>query len=168
MARVLAAGVILPSVRAAHPPTLRRQWAGILAVLIAFAALAAFAQPGAAAEAPVAYKEESLAQYNGQLAAGQISEVTINKRLRSLHATLKNGEHVKARYGAKEEAKYEAALRAKGVPVTVLSPTAANAEAKKVPVHHKLRYIAGGILLAVILIVGAVLFVNRRRKAVLD
>jgi hypothetical protein len=32
-------------------------------------------------------------------------------------------------------------------------------------VHHKLRYIAGGILLGIIVIVGAVLFVRRRTRA---
>ena len=37
--------------------------------------------------------------------------------------------------------------------------------AKEVPKKaHKLRYIAGGILIVVLLVVGAVLYVDRKRK----
>jgi hypothetical protein len=50
----------------------------------------------------------------------------------------------------------------------VLKPAVAAREASKTPVHHKLRYIAGGILVAVILIVGAVLLVDRRRKTAME
>ena len=50
--------------------------------------------------------------------------------------------------------------------MTVLTPAEAASEvvnASKKPVHHKLRYIAGGILVVVIVVVGAVLIVNRKR-----
>ena len=50
------------------------------------------------------------------------------------------------------------------MPVSVLTPEAAQKEAERKPVHHKLRYIAGGILILVILIVGGVLLVFRRRR----
>jgi len=115
-----------------------------------------------AAEGISTYTHESLQQFEKQLAAKQIAAVTINKRVRSLRTTLKDGTHVLARYGRKEEPKIAAALAAKGVPVEVLKPAQA---AKEVPKKaHKLRYIAGGILIVVLLVVGAVLYVDRKRK----
>jgi ATP-dependent Zn protease len=116
----------------------------------------------AAAEGTVTYTHESLQQFEKQLAAKQIASVTINKRLRSLRTTLKDGRHVLARYGRKEEPKLASTLAAKGVPVEVLKPAVA---AKEVPKKaHKLRYIAGGILIVVLLVVGTVLYVDRKRK----
>ncbi|HMD52309.1 MAG TPA: hypothetical protein VKG62_06285, partial [Solirubrobacteraceae bacterium] len=108
--------------------------------------------------------KEELSGYEQQLAGGQIASVTINKRLRSLRITLKNGEHFLAHYPPKEEPAYAAALAAKGVPVIILKPAEATKEAKAAPVHHKLRYIAGGILLVVVIVVGVVLVVDRKRK----
>jgi hypothetical protein len=130
-----------------------------LCLLLALPAAQAFGE-----EAAITYTKESLPAYEQQLAAGQIASVTINKRLRSLRITLKDGSHVLAHYAAKQEPEVSAALKAKGVSVVVLSPAAAKKEASKAPVHHKLRYIAGGILIAVVVIVGGVLFWDRRRK----
>ncbi|MGA2320711.1 MAG: hypothetical protein ABSG95_08190 [Solirubrobacteraceae bacterium] len=118
-----------------------------------------------AEEGTVVYKKESLKQYEQQLSSGQVQAVTINKRLRSLRLTLKDGRHVLAKYAAHQEPQVAANLKAKGVAVTVLSKTLAVQEATKPkPVHHKLRYIAGGILLVVIIVVGAVLYFYRRRR----
>ena len=117
-----------------------------------------------AAQGAVSYEKESLQEYEQQLAGGQISEVTINKFVRSLRVTLKDGRHVLARYAKHQEAAVAGKLKEKGVPVTVLTPEAAQQEAKSKPVKHKLRYIAGGILIVVILIVGAVLLGFRRRR----
>ncbi len=122
----------------------------------------------AAAAGAIDYQKESYAQYQQQLAGGQIQTVTINKRLRSLRVTLKDGRYVLARYNKHEEPAVAAALAAKAVPVTVLTPTAAVSEEKAQPKHHKLRYIAGGIVIVVIVIVGAVLFVNRKRRRDLE
>jgi ribosomal protein S11 len=110
-----------------------------------------------------AFQKESVQEYAKQLAASQIAEATVNKRVRSIHLTLKDGRHVLVKYGKGEEPKFSAELRAKGVPVTVLQPAAAAKEAKK-PAKHKLRYIAGGILVVVVVVVGAVLLIDRRRK----
>jgi hypothetical protein len=126
------------------------------------------AAPAGAAEGTVHYVKESLAEYEHQLSSGQITAATINRRVGSVRLTLKGGEHFLVHYGAHEEPKVAAALAAKSVPVTVLKPAEALREAKKVPVKHKLRYIAGGILIAVIIIVGAVLLVDRRRKAAME
>jgi ATP-dependent Zn protease len=118
----------------------------------------------AAEEASIHYTEESLAQYEQQLNSGQVKSVTINKRLRSLRVTLKDGSYFKARYKAKGEPEQTAKLQAKHVPFNILTPTEAEAEAKKVQVHHKLRYIAGGALLVLIVLVGGVLYMRRRRE----
>ena len=125
------------------------------------------AAPASAAEGTAQYVKESVAEYEHQLASRQIAAATINKRIGTVRLTLKNGEHFLLHYGRHQEAKVAAALQAKGVAVTVLKPAEALKEAKK-PVHHKLRYIAGGILIVVIIVVGAVLLVDRRRKAAMD
>ena len=132
-------------------------------VLLSIAALV----PGTAAfgaEATIVYKHESFPEYQQQLATGQIQAVTINKRVRSIHITLKDGSHVLAKYAAHEEPAVVAALAAKGITATIESKAAAAKEAKAVPVKHKLRYIAGGILVVVVAIVGAVLIIDRKRK----
>jgi hypothetical protein len=121
-----------------------------------------------AAEGTVTYTHESLQAYEQQLASGQIQSATFNKRVRSLHLTLKDGRHMLVKYAARGEPALAAQLAAKRVPVTIEKPAEAAKEAKKTPVHHKLRYIAGGILIAVIVIVGAVLLVDRRRKAAME
>jgi hypothetical protein len=117
-----------------------------------------------AAEPTINYKPESYATFQQQLATGKIKAVTINKHVRSLRTTLTDGSYVLARYAAHEEPKVAAALQAKGVPVTVLQPAEAVKQVSKKPVKHKLRYIAGGILIVVVIVVGGVLYVDRKRK----
>jgi hypothetical protein len=151
------------------PPTRAFPTSKILPLLACLLCIGALASPAAAtaAEGTVTYTHESLQQYEKQLAAGEIQSATINKKVRSVHLTLKDGSHVLAKYAAHEEPKVASALQAKGVPVSVLSKAAADKEAKKA-VHHKLRYIAGGILILVIVVVGGVLLWDRRRKALRD
>jgi ATP-dependent Zn protease len=134
-----------------------------LALPVLVLALAAAPSQAAEGTTGVHWTKETLQEFNKQLAAGEIKSVTVNKRVRSLHLTLKDGRHMLFKYGAHEEPKYAAQLQAKHVPVTVLQPAQAAKEAKK-PAKHKLRYIAGGILVAVVLVVGAVLLIDRRRK----
>jgi hypothetical protein len=130
--------------------------------------LALLAPAARGAEATIAYTHEGVKAYEQQLASGQIRSATFNKRVRSLHLTLKDGRHVLYRYPPKSEPALASQLQAKGVPVTILKPAEAAKEASKTPVHHKLRYIAGGILVAVIVIVGAVLLFDRRRKTAME
>jgi hypothetical protein len=137
----------------------------LLACLLVLVALP-LASAGAAG-AEIAYTQESLPEYEHQLASGQVKAATINKRIRTVRVTLADGRYVKAKYAAHQEPSVVKALEAKHVPVTVLSKAAADKEAKK-GVHHKIRYIAGGILIAVVVIVGIVLVVDRRRKALRD
>ncbi len=116
----------------------------------------------------IAYEAEGEQAFAQQLAAHQISAVVINKRARSLRITLTDGRHVLAHYPRKGESRVAAQLKRAGVRYSVLSPAQAESEikaqARKKGVHHKLRYIAGGILLVVIIVVGVVLYINRRRR----
>jgi nitrate reductase gamma subunit len=138
----------------------------VLALLSLFALLPA--APSMAAEGTtVRYTKENQQEYEKQLAAGEIQSVTVNKRVRSLHLTLKDGRHMLFKYKAHEAPKYIAALQAKHVPVTILQPAQAAKEAKK-PAKHKLRYIVGGILVAVVVVVGGVLLIDRRRKRAME
>jgi hypothetical protein len=141
-----------------------RAFQGVFAVLcLALAVLAAPASVGAA-EVVVHYTKESYPTFEAQLNGGQVSAVTFNKRIRSMRVTLKNGEHVLVVYPPHQAAAEIAKVEGKHVHVTVLTPTQAKKETPKVTAHHKLRYIAGGILILVIVVVGAVLYFNRKRK----
>ena len=124
--------------------------------------------PRARAEGTVDYTKEDLSQYEDQLNGDQVRSVAVNKGTRSLRVTLKNGQHVFAKYGKKEGPNYYAAIRARHVPITFLSPGAAKAEQGSQHPGHQIRYIAGGVLIAVIAIVGGILYFNRRREAALD
>jgi hypothetical protein len=118
-----------------------------------------------AAEPVVHFQKESLQAYEQELGAGQVRSATFNRRIRTLHLTLKDGRHVLVSYAAKGEPKLAKALEAKHVPVSVLKSSEAKKEVvTKKPVHHKLRYIVGGIVIAVIVLVGIVLLVDRGRK----
>ncbi len=133
-----------------------------VAVLSALAlVLAASALPAFAASTP-SYTKESKEAYEQQLSKGEIASATFNKRIRSLRLTLKNGQYYLYKYPKKGSAPLIKALKEKHVSVTVLTPAEGAAEAK--PAKHKLRYIAGGVLILVIVIVGVVLIVNRRRE----
>ncbi len=145
--------------------TTRASIAARIALCVALLACTSVLPAPAASGASITYQNETFQQYEQQLAGAQIQSVTINKRLRSLRITLKNGSYVLAKYAKHEEPKVAAALAAKHVAVTVLTPTVAQSEVPKKAAHHKLRYIAGGVLIVVILIVGAVLYINRKRQA---
>jgi ATP-dependent Zn protease len=147
--------------------SLRAHTTTLLALCLACFVLALVAG-AAAAEGAIVYQPETLAQFEQQLAGRQIRTVTINKRVRSLRVTLKNGAYVLAKYAPHQEPALASQLRAKHVPVSVLTPTAAIKETKGKPVHHKLRYIAAGILVLVVVVVGLVLFIDRKRKAARD
>ena len=142
-------------------PTRLRVLVIVATILLALAVPAASAF---AAEVTVKYKDENGQEFERQLAAKEIQAATFNKRIRSLHILLKNGEHFRYIYAKKGEPALAAQLEAKHIPVTVLTPEEAKQEASKAPVKHKIRYIAGGILIVVIIVVGGVIVWDRRRK----
>jgi hypothetical protein len=131
--------------------------------LLACLAIGLPAYARAADEGPVSYEKESEQAFRRQLAARQIAAATINKRIRTLRLTLKDGRHVKARYPAHTEPKVARELRHAHVKVSVLSKAQAESEAKKAPRHHKIRYIVGGVVVALAVIAGAVFLLRRRR-----
>jgi ATP-dependent Zn protease len=134
-----------------------RAAAALAACLLALAPLAIGAVQAAAAT--IHYQHESYEEFQRQMAAGQIGAVTFNKKPHSVHVTLKDGRHVLAIYPSHDEPQLAAQLSARGVPVAV-----EKSKAKAKPVHHTLRYIAGGILVVVILAILAVLLIGRRRN----
>jgi hypothetical protein len=140
-----------------------RARASVLAVLLALLAL--FATSAAAqAETTPTYTKEDLSQYEAQLKGSQIQSVVVNKRLRSLRITLKDGSHVYVKYPKKTGPTYYKQITAKGIPLSFLSADAAKKEQEKGSKHHKIRYIAGGVLILVLVIVAVILLLRRRRR----
>jgi ATP-dependent Zn protease len=133
--------------------------------MFALSCVAAIIVGGAgSAAAEVTYQKISEQEWKSKLGSGQVASVIINKRAQSVRTTLKDGRHVLAKYPKHEYRRVEAELRAAHVPFTVLSKAEAEKLAKKAPVHHKLRYIAGGILIGIIVVVGGVLLFRRRMR----
>jgi hypothetical protein len=149
---------------------MNRSSRGLWSILAALCGTVALLAPVASAGAAegIHYTSESLAAFEQQMNAGQIQTAVFNRKVRSIRLTLKSGEHVLVHYTKGHAPALEATLREKHVAVSRLSEAIANKELKAIPVHHKLRYIAGGIVLAVIIVVGAVLLINRRRQRQLD
>lgn len=133
-----------------------------------FAVFAVIALPLTASAAEVTvthYTKESLPEFEHQLSTGQVTAVTFNKRIRSMRITLKNGQHVTALYPKHQSGPEAAKIEAKHVPVTILSTKQAESELPKKAPHHKIRYIAGGVLIVVIAIVGFVLYKRRSQSS---
>jgi 4-amino-4-deoxy-L-arabinose transferase-like glycosyltransferase len=136
--------------------SIRRKAAGLLACLLVLAPLASVV---AAVAAVIHYQHESYQAFQNQMASGQIKAVTFNKKPHSVHITLNDGRRMLAIYPPHDEPQLAAALTAKGVPVAI-----ERHKSTVKPVHHTLRYIAGGILVLVILAILAVLLIGRRRN----
>jgi hypothetical protein len=105
------------------------------------------------------FQRESLPALKRQLNADRIHAATFHPKSHVIHASLNDGQRMTVSYPASEQSAIEAQLRSRGVPVEVALPSAHKAKA----VHHKLRYIAGGVLIVVILVVLAVLLLGRNR-----
>jgi hypothetical protein len=138
------------------------------ALLLAILCLASLqlAPAAGAVEGTALYQPESEQAFQQQLAAGEIRSAVINKRVRSVRLTMKDGRHLLVKYPPKQEPRVHTELRARGVHVSILAKTQALKEVTKKPVKHKLRYIVGGVVLVVIVVVGGVLLVKRRRAPV--
>jgi hypothetical protein len=132
----------------------------IAAALAACALLALLAGGAYGAGDVFHFQRESMAQFEKQLAKGEIHAATFNKVPHSLHLSMNDHRHLLVVYPPTEYKKIVAQLQAKGVPEAVEK----HAQAAAKPAKHKLRYIAGGILVLVILVVLIVLLVGRRRE----
>lgn len=117
----------------------------------------------AASGATIDYVQESEADFAKQLAKREVASVTINKRLRTMRVTLKDGSHYVARYPKQREPATAARLKANGVSVTVLSKAQAEKSAGPKKSHHRIRYVVGGVLIVAIVLVGGVLLYRRSR-----
>jgi hypothetical protein len=117
----------------------------------------------ALAASAVHYEREELSKLQEQLHRREVRAVGFHPGTPTghIHASLNGGRHVTVAYATAEQAQLVAQARAGGAPVTIAT---VKAKAAKKPVHHKLRYIAGGIVIVVIIVVAAVLLVDRRRK----
>jgi len=136
----------------------RRCNAGLAAVCLALVATVLAVPAGAAT---VHFQKESLQAYEGELHHGEVHAVTFHPGTTTghLHISLNNGGHMTVSYAASEQAKLVTQAQAANARVKV-----ATLKTKKTAaVHHKLRYIAGGILIVVILVVLVVLLIGRRR-----
>jgi hypothetical protein len=150
------------------PATRRSIALAVLALALILGASTVALVPVAAGEgtATVKYVKEKLPAFEGQLAAGEVRSVAINRRLSTLLVTLADGRHVRAHFKRAERQRMTAALHARHVHVSVLTPAQAAAEQKALPIHHKLRYIVGAVVIVVIILaVVGVLFYRRRRLA---
>jgi cell division protein ZapA (FtsZ GTPase activity inhibitor) len=118
---------------------------------------------GASAATAIHFQPESASALKAQLHHHEVHALTIHPTPAPghVHVSLNNGQHFTVVYTASEQAQLVALARADGTPVAV-SVTKTKAAAK--PVHHTLRYVAGGILVLVIIVVAAVLLLDRRRK----
>jgi len=106
-----------------------------------------------ASEANAHFTQESTQAYERQLAAGEIQAAKFNGKTLNMHLTLKDGRHMIVKYPRHGEPKLVSELKAHGVSVPAIKTD-----------HHKLRYIAAGILIVVLLIIVGVLLVIRRRR----
>jgi hypothetical protein len=146
--------------RAGAATALTRIGATALCILAATPALTA----ASADAARIVYEPVSETVFLHELHTGQVSSASINKREGLVHATLKDGSHVRFKYHKHQEPHARAEIAAAGVPVAVLTEAQAKAEIAEIPVHHKLRYIAAAIIVVVVVVVAAVLLLYRRRR----
>jgi hypothetical protein len=109
------------------------------------------------------FEPETVAALEGQLHHAQVHAISVHQDAGTghIHVSLNDGRHFTVAYASSEEAHLLAIAHADGTPVAI-----AKAKPKKATkaAHHKLRYIAAGILVIVIIVVAAVLLIDRRRK----
>ncbi len=131
----------------------------IFAAALACLALAS-AQAGAATA--IHFQRESLPALEAQLSKHEVHALSFHPSPAPghVHISLNNGQHMTVVYAAPQQTRLIARAHALGVPVAV---AAAKAKTTKTS-HHKLRYIAAGLVIVVIIVVTAVLLVDRRRR----
>jgi hypothetical protein len=138
------------------------------ALALALASLLALALMPARAAALPGYTRETFSEYERQLAAHEVASAIIDKRLARLDVTLRDGRHVFAKYPKKGAATALSQLHARHVQVTVMNHAEESKEASEVAIHHKWRYIIGGVLIALVVLIAAFVLYRRRRVAALE
>ncbi len=140
-------------------PLLRRPALATVCAILTTGLLAGGVAAPALAATIIHFQHESLPALKRQLNAEEIHAATFHTKSDVIHASLNDGQRMTVPYPASEQSAIEAQLRSRGVPVKIALLSAHKAKA----VHHKLRYIAGGVLIVVILVVLVVLLLGRNR-----
>jgi hypothetical protein len=126
----------------------------LLAAACAVSASALLATPALATR----FQPESYAELLAQLHRREIVAVVLHPSGPRAHASARDGQHYTVTYTPAEVAPLRASALAGGSSFAIAVSTH-----KAGPVHHKLRYIVGGILIVVIVVVLVVLLLGRRR-----
>jgi hypothetical protein len=118
---------------------------------------------GALAATAIHFQSESLPALETQIGHHEVHALSFHPGTGTghIHASLNDGRHMTVIYATSEQPQLITKARAEGIRVTIAK---AKPKAAKPAVHHKLRYIAAGILVVVIVVVAAVLLIDRRRK----
>jgi hypothetical protein len=118
--------------------------------------------PTAPAATVVHFQRESLPALEGQLSKHEVHALSLHPAPAPghVHVSLQNGQHMTVVYAPAQQAPLLAHASAAGVPVAIAVAKAKTSKSS----HHKLRYIAAGLVIVVIAIVTAVLLVDRRRR----
>ncbi|HXB65545.1 MAG TPA: hypothetical protein VNV42_11795 [Solirubrobacteraceae bacterium] len=104
------------------------------------------------------FQSESYAGLLAQLHKREIVAIVLHPSGPVAHASARNGQHFTVAYTQAEVAPLRVAAGAGGSSFAISA-----AQPKSKAVHHKLRYIAGGVLIVVIVVVLLVLLLGRRR-----
>jgi hypothetical protein len=116
----------------------------------------------AVAATTIHFERETVPALKTQLAHAQVHALSFHPASPTghVHVSLNDGRHMTVAYASSEQAQLLAVAHQANTPVTIAKAKTTVAK----PAHHKLRYIAGGILVLVIIVVLAVLLIDRRRK----
>lgn len=141
-----------------HP--LRSRSRRVAVAILASALLLAFfgGPPAPPGQAATAATTESYQALLGQISANQVRSATINRKPHTIKVTLDDGSVQRVDYPPADEKTLSDSLRRHGAVVKI-----AKKKTAKKAVHHKLRYIAAGIV-GVIVVVGLVLLILRGRR----
>jgi ATP-dependent Zn protease len=123
----------------------------------ALLAVAVAAPAGAAVQST-----ESYTALVGQIDAGKVAKATINKLPHDVKVTLKDGSIQTVLYPSRQEKTLEASLRSHGALVKFAKHKKKH---KATVAHHRLRYIAGGLLAALIVLGGGAYVFSRRHES---
>jgi hypothetical protein len=143
--------------------SIRSSTRGRVMAYLALAPLALFtALPGSASAAGFHFLPEGLPALHTQLRRHEVHALTFHPAPAPghIHVSMNNHGHFTVIYAASEQPQLIALAQANGARYQVI---VAKPKAATKAVHHKLRYIAGGILVLVIVAVLLVLLMGRRR-----
>jgi hypothetical protein len=101
---------------------------------------------------------ESYPALQAQVKADQVRDAVFNKKAHTVHIVLKSLTRENVLYPSHQYLALTAQLKAQGAKILLT-----HAKVKKKSTHHKLRYIAGGIVVVAVIGIAGLLYVRRRR-----